>query len=86
MIRTCKICGKEFDTNGTPAKCCSKECMEVNRININKKCTQAYKERHFGKKKKRNTSREIIDITVEARKQGMTYGQYVAQMYLERGC
>lgn len=30
MIKICKVCGKEFDTKGTVAKCCSPECKEEN--------------------------------------------------------
>ena len=35
----------------------------------------------YAEKRRRNT-KELIDITVEAKKHGMSYGQYVAKMGL----
>lgn len=86
MIRNCKICGKEFETNGTPAKCCSKECSAENNRQNGKAKYKEYYEKRKAKKIKKSNMKQIVDLTVEARRHGMTYGQYVAKMYLERGC
>ena len=36
VIKTCKICGKEFNARGA-AKCCSDECRKVNKRRSSKK-------------------------------------------------
>lgn len=84
MIRICKICGKEFDTNGTPAKCCSKKCMaENNKLVAAERARERWQQEKIRREKKDNM-KKIVDLTVEARKNGMSYGQYVAQMYMGR--
>lgn len=87
-IRECKICGKEF-TVKTNAVCCSPECRKKNKNKLSK---DSYEKSYHPKIKKRKSklksNREEIDaLTVEAWKSGkLSYGQYVAKMYMEGRC
>ena len=80
-MRNCKICGKLFVPKCNNHFYCSKECRkEGDRLTH-----KAYRERHKGEKKAKIKRRFILDkalvnISNEARKHGMTYGQYVAMM------
>ena len=86
MIRICKICGKEFETGGTPAKCCSKKCMVENNRRIAEERRKLKKEGKpvQPKRKKKAVNNEITRLAIEARKHGMSYGQYVAQMQFQK--
>jgi hypothetical protein len=43
VIKTCKICGREFDAKGN-AKCCSSECSKINRKNSNRESDRKWRE------------------------------------------
>lgn len=79
MIKVCKICGNEFETEVKRQQMCgSIECRREYQMQIWRKS----KEKSARKRNKSN-AKKITDLAVEARKHGMTYGQYVAKMYLE---
>lgn len=42
MTKTCKICGKEFESRNTNYKCCSPECSKINAKNLAKKAQNKY--------------------------------------------
>lgn len=86
MIKQCKVCGKEFEADKHQRRCCSDECREINKKENERIASLRYRELRMKKRKKAENQQKIIDIAVEARKQGMTYGQYVAKMYLEGRC
>lgn len=68
----CAVCGCEFVSSSTGRKYCGDECKkEAGR--------QQDKIRHEKNNPYRN--RSLVEMAVEAREHGMTYGQYVA--YLE---
>lgn len=78
MVKVCIICGEKFETDCGRQKICDDiECKKEN----------ARREdlRRRGKidRKKHNNRQKIVDLTVEARAHGMSYGQYVAQLYLK---
>lgn len=81
--KICIICGKEFTTT-RDAKCCSKECRDKRNVqkqseNYERKQKEIKKN---GKKKKqlpKTNHEKIADIAIAARKEGLTYGQYVAK-------
>ena len=82
-IRTCEICGKKYVATQHNAKYCGAEChtegmRRRNRANDREKTRQKIAE-HIRKK---DNQQAIIDIAVEAKKAGMSYGQYVARMGL----
>lgn len=88
--KNCKICGKEFVPVTTNQTYCCAECrMESKRILAREKSKIINEERKIEVKKrteenekKRSRSKKprlsIGEISVLARKAGMTYGQYVA--------
>ena len=78
-IFNCKVCGKEFITDSNIRKCCSDECKKINARRNGKIWADKQKNKQ-PKKKKKEKKLTIVDIAVMARKAGMTYGQYVAQM------
>ncbi len=72
MAKICPICGKEFEGN---RKYCNKECS--------KKGYYLVQARRIENKKKAKQASAVKDnrlqiIAKEARKAGMSYGQYVA--------
>lgn len=83
--KICIVCGKKFTTNRSVQKCCSKECS--------KKWSNVRQAKYAGMYVKHPTTKKhgmggenyeaIADIAIEARKNGMSYGQYVAQMHLK---
>lgn len=77
--KTCKICGKTFEGWNKDQKYCSVECKKINDRAVQEKYRKSLKEKEALAAKKRMA---INDINEEARKQGMTYGQYVAMMNL----
>ena len=68
--KTCKTCGKEFLAARNKQYCCI-EC----RPRTNKTYT-----RYKKYKPKKNS---LNDVAKEAHGKGMTYGQYVAQQYIQ---
>ena len=77
-VKTCHICGKRFiGYNAT--KYCGLECSRVANRDRNKRFHENEKVR---KRKANSNETAIVDIAVEARKAGMSYGQYVAKMGL----
>lgn len=82
--KVCAICGKEFVAHSHVTKVCSDACRRVRARQLSKehderKAKQVAKDR--AEKKKKVT---IVDIAVEAKKHGMTYGQYVAHLECEK--
>ena len=71
--KTCKICGNEYETAAHNQKYCGDECRAAQK-------TKNYMPMKMSAYKKR--AKDLNDIATEARKAGMTYGQYVAQMGL----
>lgn len=79
--KICLVCGKKFTTNRSTQKCCSKECS--------KKWSNARQAKYAGMYVKHPTTQKygrggenyeaIADIAIAARKEGLTYGQYVAK-------
>lgn len=81
--RICAICGKTFIAGKYNAKYCSVECQDEGRRNHDKKNRKAGQERKKEERKsKKKRQKALVDIAVEAKKAGMTYGQYVARMGL----
>lgn len=79
MITSCNNCGKLFETNSKRTVYCSEECKkektrELDRIR--------HKSNVAEKNKYKGSTQKVVDIAVEARAHGMSYGQYAAQMYL----
>ena len=68
FIRECAVCGKEFTTNNPLKDTC------------NKKCAMKYANRNAKPKRIKQIEQpklSIAEVNAEARKQGLTYGQYV---------
>lgn len=95
MVKTCVVCGKQFDSFVNNQKTCSAECRKINEDRIwheryERKKMQSAAERVEAKEERNNypiphKKREkkkkltIEDVAVLARQEHMTYGQYVAK-------
>ena len=78
MEKVCIICGEMFETDSNRQKICNSiECKKENQRR------ESMRRRGKIDRKKYNNRQKIVDLTVEARAHGMTYGQYVAQLYLK---
>lgn len=78
-VRKCAVCGNYFVATRINAECCSDDCKHTRRLKLEKELREQNKSEVRSKPRKRNKN-SITDIAVEARKAGMTYGQYVAKM------
>ncbi len=95
MVKTCVVCGKQFDSFVNNQKTCSAECRKINEDRVWHERYERLKmegatERIKAKEEKNNfpiphKKREkkkkltIDDIAVLARQEHLTYGQYVAK-------
>lgn len=74
----CPICGTEFETNKHTRKYCSQECLKIvcrrRDDERRRKIREHKKELLLGKQ-----NNGIVHMAVEARKAGLSYGQYVAR-------
>ena len=77
--KVCQYCGKTFIQVGYARKYCSQECSDA----MNKARTKPAQGEKIKKTRKKSTSLRVI--AREANKRGMTYGQYVAQMEMQKG-
>ena len=83
-IRKCIICGNEFKSKSKNHICCSKKCQ------VKRNCivTEQQRKNRYYEEKQKNLIKEampksnhdaIANIAIAARKEGLTYGQYVAK-------
>ena len=77
----CEHCGREFLSDRANRKYCSYECKEA---------VKKAQRRDYNKKRRKKTDKKtdkcrtsLTDINRIARETGMSYGQYVAQQYIE---
>ena len=83
MKAKCIICGREYEKT-TPSLCCSKPCRKENDRRRREKNKEL--EKIPEKKPRQKVSLDYLsEINEEARKLGLSYGQYKAKLYLERG-
>lgn len=75
----CKACGKKFTPINARSAYCSRSCYENEKRK--RACERAKNRRNEIRKIKINKSNQqmITEIALEARKAGMSYGQYVAK-------
>ena len=73
--KECLYCGKLFKQMGHKQKYCSMECR--------KEMTKSNERRKAMEKKPKKKVSTLKEVTMEARKHGMTYGKYVA--LIEKG-
>lgn len=73
--RNCDCCGKKYITKSHKSKYCGAECKKKSAKKNNKKKKVV---------RKNNTNRELMDYAAEARKAGISYGEYVARMEYRR--
>lgn len=66
--RLCKNCGNQFLTMHNSKAYCSDECVKA----------MKRKRKAAERNGKKNKNKSLRELTVEARKHGMSYGQYVA--------
>ena len=79
-VKKCEECQKYFVSYRTNSICCSKECSYKRRLRLMAESREEIKPKK--PRMKKSNMKSIADISVEARKAGMTYGQYVAKMGL----
>lgn len=72
--KKCVVCDKEFGAWNSNQKFCSEACRRKNA----KKYYEVYKNVKVEEKPKKDKGISLDQIDKEARKAGMTYGQYVA--------
>ena len=78
----CEHCGREFLADRAYTKYCSYECKEA----VKKARRKDYNKKYKKNKKADKTDKgrtSLTDINRMAREAGMSYGQYVAQKYIE---
>lgn len=77
-IRRCAYCGNCFVATHYNVKYCSLTCRDARNLRVQSES----RKRPRGEAGREKPAKSLVDIAVEARKAGMTYGQYVAKMKL----
>lgn len=83
--RECKHCGKLFWPNSGHQKYCSKECCDKEaKIRDDRNRAQSEQNKKIREYLKESNKRRkvLVNINAEAKKEGLTYGQYVAKNYI----
>lgn len=86
----CKVCGKKFTTNRWNASMCSAECKRERRRQYSANVRQAEREyrkqnpvidNRFKVHRERKTDHmeKLTRDAIQARKEGLTYGRYMAR-------
>ncbi len=78
--RECVWCGKEFMPEYHNVVCCSEECKKKRQSAQDKSRREKFNAKD--KAPEKTNHEKIAEIAIEARKQGMSYGQYVAKYNL----
>lgn len=82
----CPECGQEFVPTRGQQKYCGKGCYTKEQRKRNREYMKKYNaNQKAGKKKekpKQKPNQELVDVAAEARKAGMSYGQYVSQQWI----
>ena len=76
--KKCEVCGKEFTAYKKTQICCSAECAEERKRRKSLEYQRQKKEKRKIEKIEPNKDR-ITEMETEARRNGLTYGQYVAK-------
>ena len=76
--RKCRFCGVMFITDNAKKRCCSYECS-YRYANSLTKSVGTYEHKHI------NTEKHLTNMCIEARKQGLSYGQLMARKYMAKG-
>lgn len=71
----CKQCGKPFDSTAWRKSFCSQECQREHRVAL---AAARQAKRDAEAKRKQEAPQHFIDVAKEAKKNGTTYGKYVA--------
>lgn len=80
MEKECKYCGKRFIPKHRAEKYCSERCLEEGARKLrNERNRIRSKMKKIANEKKPQLPVTIVNIAVEAKKEGLTYGQYVAK-------
>lgn len=79
--RKCVVCGKTYKPNANVQKACGPECKLVLRRNYKRKEQEARKQIEERTERLKHT--DVAKTETEARKCGMTYGQWVAEQYIK---
>ena len=89
MIKTknCAICGNEFSPTRANAIYCCKECARIGGKQIvrEREKRERQEDRNYLQKtkQKKPPKNSLEDIAARARAAGMTYGKYVAMLYVQ---
>ena len=87
--RICVVCGREFEPPSPINVTCSPECqIERNKVSIKAWRTKKENEQEAVVEKKKRTHeenvKEMIDLNGKAHAKGMSYGQYVAYLEMQK--
>lgn len=89
----CEICGKVFITCYSQKVTCSVECREERARRVTREWSRVRREAILNgelpkperKKAKQNKVATVEEIQKKAREAGMSYGQYMARLYMQEG-
>ena len=80
--KRCECCGKIYMPHGGNQKYCSKECCDKEaKIRDDRNRAQSEQNKKIREYLKESSKRRkvLVNINEEAKKEGLTYGQYVAR-------
>jgi ribosome-binding protein aMBF1 (putative translation factor) len=74
-IKTCMICGSEYNGRGTRISCCCDECRKI----AAKRAAAEIKLQRRAEKMRETCNRDLTAIAAEAISAGVSYGAYIAR-------
>lgn len=82
LMKKCEICGKEFIADRRNAKYCGKVCRKIaNNETIEKYLRTKEAAEEATKRESKAKKTPLWKVNEEARKAGLTYGQYQAMLF-----
>lgn len=82
--KICIVCGKEYVAHNHKSSICSDKCRHKRGKEQEKQRKARVKIRNELERLKNVKGKTLTELAIEARQHGMTYGQYVAQLELQR--
>lgn len=83
--RKCAVCSRRYIATRANKKYCSSECFDIGEKRAAKKrYSKQESKKAIAKKKKEEQRQAIVNVAAEAKKHGLSYGQYVAKMEQEK--
>lgn len=78
-LKTCPVCGIEFETKTRQRVYCSDKCYKQNQKEEQREVARRHRERKKEEIKRKKEIPALVNKAAEVKASGLSYGQYVAK-------